>query len=56
MPSLSAGAALSQGVLWELVVLLLVAAGEMAAAGKAHVSRDCPDASQLQSIAALWIQ
>ena len=56
MPSLSVGAALSQGVLRELVVLLLITSGEMAAATEAHVSRDCSDAAQSQSKAALWIQ
>ena len=37
-------AGLPQGDLWELVVLLLIAAGEMTSAAKAHMGGDCPDA------------
>ena len=49
-------AALGQILLRELVVLLFIASGEMASAGKAHMGSDGPDAPQPQSIASLVIQ
>ena len=49
-------AALHQGILRELVVLLLIAPREMATAAETHVGGDCPNAAQSQSKAVLWIQ
>ena len=46
---------MAQGLLWELVVLLFIAAGKMAAAAEAHIGGDCPNAAQSQSKAALRI-
>ena len=50
------GVASVECLVWQFMKVLLVAMGEMAAAGKAHVGCDCSDALQPQSIASLWIQ